>query len=52
MTTRALAEFTAGIKPDALPPEVMRQAARLVLESHGVYLSNLCGIRKTRNSAA
>ena len=32
MTTRALAEFTAGIKPDALPPEVRRQAAR-----HTVY---------------
>ena len=39
MTTRALAEFTAGIKPDALPPEVMRQAARLVLDALGCAMA-------------
>ena len=39
MTTRALAEFTAGIKPDALPPEVLRQAARLVLDALGCAMA-------------
>ena len=39
MTTRALAEFTAGIKPDALPPEVRRQAARLVLDALGCAMA-------------
>jgi len=39
MTTRALAEFTAGIRPDALPPKVMRQAARLVLDALGCAMA-------------
>ncbi|MFN9090452.1 MAG: MmgE/PrpD family protein [Alphaproteobacteria bacterium] len=39
MTTRALAEFTASIRPDALPPEVRRQAARLVLDALGCAMA-------------
>ncbi|MCA3364066.1 MAG: MmgE/PrpD family protein [Roseomonas sp.] len=39
MTTRALAEFTAAIKPDALPAEVRRQAARLVLDALGCAMA-------------
>jgi len=39
MTTRALAEFTAAIKPDALPVEVRRQAARLVLDALGCAMA-------------
>ena len=39
MTTRALAEFTASIKPNALPPEVRRQAARLVLDALGCAMA-------------
>ena len=39
MTTRALAEFTASITPDALPAEVRRQAARLVLDALGCAMA-------------
>ena len=39
MTTRALAEFTASITPDALPVEVRRQAARLVLDALGCAMA-------------
>lgn len=39
MTTRALAEFTAAIQPDALPAEVRRQAARLVLDALGCAMA-------------
>ena len=39
MTTRALAEFTASIRPDALPVEVRRQAARLVLDALGCAMA-------------
>ena len=35
MTTRALAEFVADLRPDALPPEVTTQAARVVLDAIG-----------------
>lgn len=35
MTTRALAEFVADVRPDALPPEVTVQAARVVLDAIG-----------------
>jgi 2-methylcitrate dehydratase PrpD len=35
MTTRALAEFVAALKPETLPPEVMAQAARVVLDAVG-----------------
>jgi 2-methylcitrate dehydratase PrpD len=35
MTTRALAEFVADVRPDALPPEVTAQAARVVLDAIG-----------------
>ncbi len=35
MTTRALAEFVAALRPDALPPEVTAQAARVVLDAIG-----------------
>lgn len=35
MTTRALAEFVAALKPDAMPPEVTAQAVRVVLDAVG-----------------
>ncbi|MBP0462807.1 MmgE/PrpD family protein [Roseomonas sp. PWR1] len=35
MTTRALAEFVAALKPETLPPVVMAQAARVVLDAVG-----------------
>lgn len=35
MTTRALAEFVAGLRPGSLPPEVMTQAARVMLDALG-----------------
>ncbi len=35
MTTRALAEFAATLRPEDLPPEVMRQACRVVLDAVG-----------------
>jgi len=35
MSTRALAEFVAGLRAEDLPPEVMRQAARVVLDAVG-----------------
>lgn len=35
MTTRALAEFVADVRPDELPPEVTAQAARVVLDAIG-----------------
>ena len=35
MTTRALAEFVAGLRPGSLPPEVMMQAARVTLDALG-----------------
>lgn len=35
MTTRALAEFVAALRPEALPPEVMAQAARVALDAIG-----------------
>ncbi len=35
MTTRALAEFVAGLRPEDLPKEVIAQAARVVLDAVG-----------------
>lgn len=35
MTTRALAEFVAGLQPETLPQEVTAQAARVVLDAVG-----------------
>jgi 2-methylcitrate dehydratase PrpD len=35
MTTRALAEFVAALRPEAMPPEVTAQAARVVLDALG-----------------
>jgi 2-methylcitrate dehydratase PrpD len=35
MTTRALAEFVAALRPEKLPPEVMAQAARVALDAIG-----------------
>jgi 2-methylcitrate dehydratase PrpD len=35
MTTRALAEFVAALRHEDLPPEVMRQAARVALDAIG-----------------
>lgn len=35
MTTRALAEFVAALRPEDLPPEVMAQAARVALDAIG-----------------
>ncbi len=35
MTTRALAEFVAGLHPETLPQEVTAQAARVVLDAVG-----------------
>lgn len=35
MTTRALAEFVAALRPEGLPPEVMAQAARVALDAIG-----------------
>ncbi|MBR0659157.1 MmgE/PrpD family protein [Neoroseomonas oryzicola] len=35
MTTRALAEFVAGLQPETLPKEVTAQAARVVLDAVG-----------------
>ncbi len=39
MTTRALAEFAAGLRAEALPPEVLHQACRLVLDAVGCAIS-------------
>jgi 2-methylcitrate dehydratase PrpD len=39
MTTRALAEFVAGLRYDSLPPEVVRQACDVVLDAVGCAIS-------------
>jgi 2-methylcitrate dehydratase PrpD len=39
MTTRALAEFVACLRPEELPPEVVHQACRVVLDAVGCAVS-------------
>jgi 2-methylcitrate dehydratase PrpD len=39
MTTRTLAEFVAGLRPDDLPPAVVHEACRFVLDTVGCCLS-------------
>ena len=39
MTTRALAEFTAAVRAEDLPPEVVHQACRIVLDAVGCAIA-------------